>query len=120
MAIRRVGAGRAVFQPSGSNHEGTLRRRRRSNESAARVSIDLGDCRLELKHVVTRSGAIDTASSRVRRAASDLGVEARVRDSVIADAAAQVAACEVALRSALARFPEPGELAPPISTGSAK
>lgn len=69
---------------------------------------------------MTRSGAIETASSRVRRAASDLGVEARVRESVIADAAAQVAACEVALRSARARFPEPAELAPSITTGSAK
>ena len=84
------------------------------------MSLDVGICRLELTHVVIRSGAIDSASSRVRRAASDLGVDARVRDSVIADAAAQIAACEVALRGALARFPEPGELAPPISTRSAK
>lgn len=70
--------------------------------------------------MVTKPDAISDAARRVRRATEHLGIQEGVREKVIADATAQVAACEAALRKACDAFPNPGELAPPNSEGAAK
>jgi hypothetical protein len=70
---------------------------------------------LDEQQVQDSTEASHDASRRVRRAVSDLGVDGRIRPSVLEDATAQVVACASALRAVREVFPEFGPIAIPTS-----